>query len=65
MTLDEQIACVCREIAMRALVYPRWVQNGRMTLKQADHEQTAMECVLQTLLSLKETLDSRAEGKLS
>lgn len=48
-TIDEQIACVKREIRMRESVYPRWVGNGKMSQRQADRELNAMRAVLATL----------------
>jgi hypothetical protein len=50
ITIDEQITCVKREIAMRERVYPRYVaQGGKMTQRKADHEIAAMKAVLETL----------------
>lgn len=48
-TLDEQITCVEREIAMRERVYPAWVRNGRMTQQKADREVETMRAVASTL----------------
>ena len=48
-TLDEQIACVEREIAMRERVYPGWVRAGRMTQQKADREIETMRAVLATV----------------
>lgn len=47
--LDEQIACVTREVKMRERVYPRRVQAGHMSQKQADRELDTMKAVLATL----------------
>ena len=49
MTLNEQITCVRREIAMRRNVYPRWIASGRMSREQAEHEMLCMQAVLVTL----------------
>lgn len=49
ITIDEQIACVRREISMRERVYPRWVESGRLTQQKADAETNAMRAVLATL----------------
>ena len=49
VSVDEQITCVKREIAMRERVYPRWVDGGRMTQKAADTELLLMRAVLLTL----------------
>lgn len=51
-TLDDQIACVDREIRMRRRVYPRQVSAGRMSQQTADREIALMSAVLETLLSL-------------
>lgn len=49
VSLDRQIDCVRREIAMRKRAYPRWVEAGRMTQQKADDEIAVMEAVLSTL----------------
>jgi hypothetical protein len=49
MTLDEQVTCIRRELAMRRNVYPKFIANGRMTPEQADHEMQCMQAVLVTL----------------
>jgi hypothetical protein len=58
ITLEQQIASVKREIAMRERVYPRWVESGRLVQVRADHEIAAMKAVLETLqaAAAKETL---------
>lgn len=58
MSLDEQIACVKREIAMRQRVYPRFIESGKLKQTKADYEIMAMKAVLETLtvLSSQETL---------
>ena len=48
-TLQEQIACVEREIRMRKQVYPRRVAIGKMRQELAEDEIAAMEAVLDTL----------------
>jgi phage gp16-like protein len=54
VTLDEQIACVRRELEMREHVYQRRILSHKMTQKTADREMSHMQAVLATLLSLKE-----------
>ena len=49
ITIDEQIKAVEREISMRRRVYPRWVENKRMSREKADKEIATMEAVLETL----------------
>lgn len=49
VSLEEQVACVVREIGMRDRVYPAWVTSKRMSQEKADHEHAAMRAVLVTL----------------
>ncbi len=53
ITLDDQIASVRREIALRERVYPRQVSNGRMSRQSAERELALMQSVLETLISLR------------
>lgn len=50
--LDEQLACVRREVALRMRCYPAWVQRGSMTQAWADYQLAAMQAVLTTLEGL-------------
>lgn len=43
--LDQQLAAVRREIALRRNVYPRWVAGGRMKQEKADAEIATMQAV--------------------
>jgi hypothetical protein len=52
-TLDDEIACVRREIGMRERVYSRRVADGKMKPEVADRELETMRAVLATLLSIK------------
>jgi hypothetical protein len=54
-TIDEQIACVERELGYRGHVYRRRVGSGQMTQAKADKEIAAMQAVLATLKRVKET----------
>jgi len=49
ISIEDQVACVEREIRQRARVYPRWVEAGRMTQAKADLENARMAAVLETL----------------
>jgi len=49
ISLDEQIACVRREIALRRSVYPGLIARGKISEEQADIELTRMQTVLLTL----------------
>jgi hypothetical protein len=55
ITLDEQIACVKREVALRKNVYPKQVAGGHMTRPEAERQLLHMEAVLETLQWVKET----------
>lgn len=52
-TMDEMIACVEREIAMREKVYPRRIAQGMMKLERADREIEIMKAVSRTLHGCK------------
>lgn len=52
-TLDEQIAEVARECAMRERVYAGWVLNGRMKLEDSQRQIRRMRAVLATLEKLR------------
>lgn len=49
ISVEQQIACVRREIGLREHVYPRRISDGKMTQKLADRELAAMRAVLATL----------------
>ena len=51
-TIEQQMACVKREIAMRKNVYPKWVMSGRMKAEAADHEINCLTAVLRSLETL-------------
>jgi hypothetical protein len=53
ITLDMQIACARRELALRQRVYPKWVGAGRMKQAEADKELAAMQAVHDTLTAIK------------
>jgi hypothetical protein len=53
-TIDEQIRCVRRELAMRKSVYPRRVSDGKMKADAAAGEINCMQAVHDTLVAVKE-----------
>lgn len=55
--LDNMIACVSREVAMRRRVYPNLVLNERMSPEKAKHEVEVMEDVLTYLKASKNKLE--------
>ena len=52
VTLEQQIACVKREIAMRKAVYPKQIERGRLSRGAANRELATMEAVLDTLMGV-------------
>jgi hypothetical protein len=53
VTLEHQIACVAREIALREAAYPKWVASGRMKREVAERELARMKAVIETLKSVQ------------
>ena len=49
VNIDEQIACIQRERAMRVRMYPRWVKASKLTQSAADEEMCRIDAVLETL----------------
>lgn len=47
--IEDQIACVARELAMRRATYKKWVGLGKMKQADADLEIERMEAVLATV----------------
>lgn len=64
ITLDDQIKCVRRELAMRQRVYPRWVEQSKMKQDAADRELATMQAVHDTLTKLKTFADADVELSL-
>lgn len=60
VTLDEQIACVDRELGMRRKLYPRWVASGKLTQANADAELWRLEAVRETLACAKREAADRS-----
>ena len=52
--ITEQIKGVRREIDYRKRLYPRWVQDGKMTQQEANYQIELMEYVLNTLHAVLE-----------
>lgn len=46
ISYDQKRACLERELKMRRRVYPRWVQDGRMSQAKADEEIAVMKAIL-------------------
>lgn len=52
-SLDDQIACARRELAMRKRVYKRLIDGNKMTQATALHETACMEAIVDSLLELQ------------
>jgi hypothetical protein len=63
ITIDQQIACVKRELTMRGTVYNRQVAAGRMKSEEATRQIETMRAVLQTLLEVRAGRQFREGGK--
>lgn len=46
ITAEDKLACAERELKMRRKVYPRWIDDGRMTNEKAAHEIAVMEAIV-------------------
>lgn len=57
ISIDDMIKCVEREIGMRMRVYPRWVEQHKMSIEKADLEIRTMQAVLDKLKKLREAED--------
>jgi hypothetical protein len=51
-TPTEMLACIQRELKYRARVYPRLIEQGRMSVPQADYEIRTMESLAELLQCL-------------
>ena len=56
-TLQQQIQCVEREIAMRQRVYPNWVNANKLKQEKADYEIACMKNVLSSLKNLNRAIE--------
>lgn len=45
-SVDDQLACLERELRLRKRVYPGRIANGRMSAAQARHELAVMESLV-------------------
>ena len=59
ITIDDMIKCVEREIGMRMRVYPRWVEQHKMSQEKAVLEISTMQVVLEQLKKDKDNEQQR------
>jgi hypothetical protein len=52
VSLADQFKCVSREVALRRVLYPRWVDQGRLSSTTAAHELEAMAAVQDSIATL-------------
>ena len=62
IVIEEQIACIERELGMRVKLYPRWVKGGKLTQEAADQELDRLRAVLLTLQRVQQGLDHQVPG---
>lgn len=55
--IEQQIACVERELRYRRQLYPRRVAEGKLEQWAADKQIALMVAVLETLLAVKKATD--------
>ena len=53
-TADDKLKCIEREVHMRLRVYPRWVEQGRITAEKAARETALMTAIAQDYRRLAE-----------
>jgi hypothetical protein len=56
ISIEQQIQAAERELSMRRRVYPRRVDDGKMTPEKSAHEIAAMEAIIETLKGLASAL---------
>jgi hypothetical protein len=64
-TIEEQIAEVRRELALRRAVYPKRVREGKMKQHEADRHLGVMVTVLETLEGVKGIRDRAQIARLA
>lgn len=52
-TLEEAIAEVLRELAMRKSCYPRWVESGKLKPETAERQLTRLQLALANLRDIE------------
>lgn len=46
ITAHDKWKCAERELALRRKVYPRWVNDGKLTHREARHELDVMQAIV-------------------
>lgn len=53
VSLEKQLACAKRELALRVRMYPTWVRAKRLNPLKAEDEIAAMRAIIKTLEGLQ------------
>jgi hypothetical protein len=64
ISLEQQVACARRELALRRNVYPKWIESRKMTSEKAKWEIDTMEAIVATLEKMKTLGDVSEQMKL-
>lgn len=57
VTPKEKLACAARELALRRRAYPRFIEVGKMTPHEAQHEIRVMEAIVEDYRAAVRTPD--------
>jgi hypothetical protein len=51
-TAEEKWECAARELRLRCRVYPRWIEQGKMTREKANREQDLIAAIVEDYRAL-------------
>jgi len=51
-TAEEKMNCALRELRLRELAYPRWIERGRMMERKAEYERDVMAAIVEDYRAL-------------
>lgn len=54
ITMADKFACAQRELSMRRKLYPRWVEEHKMSAGKAAHEIACMESIVADYMTAAE-----------
>lgn len=63
ITLQQQLACAKRELALRRRVYPRLIQQGKLAPNKSEEEIACMEAIVKTLDTQQDLFESSQDMK--
>jgi hypothetical protein len=61
ITIEQQLKCAARELALRKRCYPVWVRDRRMKQSKMDEEIAGMEAIVATLQRQKHLTEISVE----